>query len=301
MPAILDRLKPGTNKGPADKFSKLVYEASALGATLPPLRARNYTPPLPLDYGVHGRRQPGPGESFWQYRPYQPGDAPRQIDWRKSGRSDQILTREKEWAVPYPVKFLLDSRPSMRYRHSRKDPLKFTRAQVCLAALGEALLRGGEKLYLPGAGGTATDLHGLMHKLDAHGWNPHENYTPTTRCLIVAASDFLDPLPQIESQWREWAGAGIHEAVLLQILDFSEIDLPFSGRYIFSDPNIPGNETLSIGGVETLREAYRERIEHHCAALDSMARRHGWHLIRHITREDTSKPLLRAVQALGGA
>ncbi|TAL27888.1 MAG: DUF58 domain-containing protein, partial [Alphaproteobacteria bacterium] len=32
--------------------------------------------------GLHGRRRVGQGETFWQFRQYQHGDQPRDIDWR---------------------------------------------------------------------------------------------------------------------------------------------------------------------------------------------------------------------------
>ena len=36
--------------------------------------------------GEHGRRNSGMGDDFWQYRPVQPGDSLRMIDWRRSAR-----------------------------------------------------------------------------------------------------------------------------------------------------------------------------------------------------------------------
>ena len=37
-------------------------------------------------HGMHGRRRAGPGEDFWQFRPYSPGDAAHRIDWRRSAK-----------------------------------------------------------------------------------------------------------------------------------------------------------------------------------------------------------------------
>ncbi len=47
--------------------------------------------------GVHGRKRSGPGETFWQYRPYSFGDNVQQIDWHRSARSDRVFIRENEW------------------------------------------------------------------------------------------------------------------------------------------------------------------------------------------------------------
>ena len=45
---------------------------------------------LMVGAGAHGLRRPGPGEEFWQYRPAQPGEPARAIDWRRSARSDAL-------------------------------------------------------------------------------------------------------------------------------------------------------------------------------------------------------------------
>ena len=47
--------------------------------------------------GVHGRKRSGPGENFWQYRPYGFGDSTQRIDWHASAKSDRIYIRENEW------------------------------------------------------------------------------------------------------------------------------------------------------------------------------------------------------------
>ena len=39
-------------------------------------------------YGVHGRRRAGPGENFWQFRPFISGEPAAGIDWRRSARED---------------------------------------------------------------------------------------------------------------------------------------------------------------------------------------------------------------------
>ena len=43
--------------------------------------------------GLHGRRRAGPGESFWQFRPFVTGEAAARIDWRRSARDDRLYVR----------------------------------------------------------------------------------------------------------------------------------------------------------------------------------------------------------------
>ena len=65
--------------------------------------------------GVHGRKRSGPGETFWQYRPYSFGDNVQQIDWHRSARSDRVFIRENEWEAAQSVWLWRDPSASMEY------------------------------------------------------------------------------------------------------------------------------------------------------------------------------------------
>src|SRR5258707_8845883 len=69
--------------------------------------------------GSHGRRRAGPGESFWQFRPYSRDDAPQSIDWRQSAKSDHVFVREREWVAAQTAALWSDLSPSMHYRSHR--------------------------------------------------------------------------------------------------------------------------------------------------------------------------------------
>ncbi len=71
--------------------------AEALAANLPPLLVEAERVAATVAQGVHGRRRVGQGETFWQFRHYEPGDQPQLIDWRQSAKSDQVFVRELEW------------------------------------------------------------------------------------------------------------------------------------------------------------------------------------------------------------
>ncbi|GEQ99548.1 hypothetical protein JCM17845_01720 [Iodidimonas gelatinilytica] len=61
--------------------------------------------------GVHGRRRAGPGDSFWQFRPYENGEQASNIDWRRSGRSDALYVRQQEWETAQNIWFWSIARP----------------------------------------------------------------------------------------------------------------------------------------------------------------------------------------------
>ena len=94
--------------------------------------------------GLHRSRSRGAGLEFAQYRAYEPGDEPRQIDWKLYARSDRFFVREAERESPLTVWLLVDASASMaqadraRPGYSRLDAARGIAA--CLADL--ALLQG---------------------------------------------------------------------------------------------------------------------------------------------------------------
>src|SRR3954464_14814533 len=83
--------------------SETVYRlrtaADAAAATLPPLLVAANRIAATVALGSHGRRRAGPGESFWQFRPYSRDDTPQSIDWRQTAKFDVVFVREREWVA----------------------------------------------------------------------------------------------------------------------------------------------------------------------------------------------------------
>jgi uncharacterized protein (DUF58 family) len=78
----------------AGRLPRLVLEARRVAST--------------LAHGIHGRRRAGPGESFWQFRPFVTGEAASNIDWRRSARDDKLYVREREWEAAHSVWLWID-------------------------------------------------------------------------------------------------------------------------------------------------------------------------------------------------
>src|SRR5919202_4758942 len=126
--------------------------AEQLAARLPPLLVAAERVAATVAQGVHGRRRVGQGDSFWQFRQYQPGDAPQRIDWRESAKSQRLYVRETEWEAAQSVWLWRDPSPSMDYASSAALPTKRARADLLLLALVALLVRGGERATLLGSG-----------------------------------------------------------------------------------------------------------------------------------------------------
>src|SRR5690606_18472365 len=83
-------------------LSRLQRAEQAAG-TLPPLLVAAQRVAATVMHGVHGRRRMGPGETFWQFRHYQPGDPAQRIDWRQSAKATNVFIREHEWVAAQSV------------------------------------------------------------------------------------------------------------------------------------------------------------------------------------------------------
>jgi uncharacterized protein (DUF58 family) len=99
--------------------------------------------------GVHPSRRPGLSREFSQYRPYQPGDEPRHIDWKLFARSDRYFLRESEIDTRVAVSLVLDATGSMQ--HPSGGPAgdrKFDRARAVAAALALLAETQGDAITL---------------------------------------------------------------------------------------------------------------------------------------------------------
>src|SRR6478672_4684015 len=104
--------------------------AEQAAAALPPLLVAAERVATTVAQGVHGRRRVGQGETFWQFRQYEPGDAATRIDWRESAKSQRLYVRETEWEAAQSVWLWRDASPSMDYASTRGLPTKRERADL---------------------------------------------------------------------------------------------------------------------------------------------------------------------------
>ena len=76
-----------------------------------------------IGIGQQASRLRGSGLEFAQYRAYEPGDEPRQIDWKLYARSDKFFVRESERDSPLTAWVLLDASASMARREATSPAL----------------------------------------------------------------------------------------------------------------------------------------------------------------------------------
>lgn len=284
-----------------DGKNNLRREAESLAAMLPALLAEARDVAQMMRSGEHGRRRSGPGDAFWQFRRYQPGDEASKIDWRQSAKASQLYVREREWSTTTIVHLWPDLSSSMRWRSDRHVPEKAHRALVLAASLGFLLVEAGETVHFLGSNAPpATDAAGigrLLAEAAARGPDISLPEAPRGRGHVVLISDFLFEAEQLDRTFAAIADGG-HQGHLVHLLDPEEINWTYQGRLRLS--GVKGEDDVLIASAEGLQDAYRERMATFQSAMEDSARRKGWSFGTAITDQPTLLALIRLHGEIGG-
>ena len=270
--------------------------AEAEASRLPALLARAERLAGAVLLGEHGRRRSGMGDDFWQYRPVQPGDSRRLIDWRRSARSDMQFVKQREWQIAQSVMLWVDEAASMRFSSDDNLPEKTDRARVLALAVAVLLNRGGERVGLTGSAlpprrgeaQIARLAEALMDENEDDYGAPDLRGMPAYgRALLI--SDFLGEVAPVQGALTLAADRGVR-GVMLQVLDPVEEAFPFRGRTIFeSVGGTLAHETLK---ASELREKYLSRLAARKAELKQLCSATGWQYHCHHTSDSAQSALL---------
>jgi uncharacterized protein (DUF58 family) len=277
-------------------------EAEFAAGRLPPLMVQADRIAATVAQGVHGRRRVGQGDTFWQFRHYQPGDSAQSIDWRQSAKSQSAFVRQNEWDAAQSVWLWCDASASMRYRSSPELPEKAERAAVLTLALASLLIRGGERVAVLGAGFPPSGSRAALDRIAVHlsDLAVEDASLPALEPLprhgrLVMFGDMLSPAADIERVVRGFAAMGV-DGHMVQVNDLVEETLPFRGRVRFD--GLEGEGSALIGRVEMVRDDYVELMSSHRKGLADLARSVGWTFTVHHTDRAPQTPLLALYGAL---
>src|SRR5262245_7985002 len=236
--------------------------------------------------GLHRSPRKGFSVEFAEYRPYQPGDDLRYIDWKIAARSDRWVVRQYEEETNLRASLVLDvsrsmawSGASMRFGQDTAAPDRLTKlayAERLTAALALLFLRQRDAVGLvrfddqirssiaprartgqwrrvvaaleePGTG-KASSAPEALHQAAR---------LISRRGLIVLISDLLMDPPEVERAMRALRAAG-HDITVLHVMDPAERDLPVSGEALFVDPE---SELMVPASIADVRAAYHNTVE----------------------------------------
>ena len=274
------------------------HEAASLAARLPNLVIAARKVALSVMHGVHGRRRAGPGETFWQFRPFVSGEPAVRVDWRRSAREDRAFVREREWEAAHTVWMWFDRSPTMRFGSKLGAATKIDRAAVLTLAAAELVVRGGERagflgLTRPLASRAVLDRFAealISDEAQGSGLSPLPPDPPTRASgHAVLVSDFLSPAEELEPRLRRLA-EGSATAEIIVIADPIEETFPFTGHVEFR--GLGEVSTFRVPRAEDLRADYVMRLRNHRDFLRSLCRSLGWGFAVHRTDESPAAALL---------
>lgn len=252
--------------------------------------------------GNHGRRKAGSGDSFWQFRPYMPGDSAAVIDWRRSARADGYFVRQYEWEAARDMWIACDMGPHMQFSSGVSDHTKAEEAAILGVAIAHLLGKGGERVGLlgrserPVAGKYGTDIFAekLVGSIASAPQDLAEVMPPGPGTHTVWISDFLTPVERLRKRLKAIVRGGtrLH---LVQILDAAEETFPYEGRIQFEGPSRTNGHLIE--SAEDIKTRYIKRFTQHQDQLHTLAREAGANVLHHRTDRSLS-PALVSLSAL---
>jgi uncharacterized protein (DUF58 family) len=272
----------------------LADRAASQAKALPPLLVEAERIAATVILGEHGRKRAGPGESFWQYRPYSFGDSTQRIDWHKSARSDRVYIRENEWEAANTLWVWASPTLSMDFKSHLSATTKRERAQLMALAMASLAVRAHERVSAIGSLYAPDHSRGQMVKLASHMLDGQGAALPAFTRMprfssALMTGDFFEPLDEITKSLTPMAAAGISGHVV-QVVDPAEESLPYAGRVEFRE--MAGPIRFLSSKTETLREAYAAKLAEHRAGLSELCRRIGWSFTVHRTDESPTRLLM---------
>lgn len=257
-------------------------------------------------HGVHGRRRAGPGETFWQFRPFISGEAAGGIDWRRSARDDRAYVREREWESAHTVWIWIDRSSSMAFVSELAQASKIERATVLGLALADLLVRGGERVGLIGLTRPLA-TRGVIERfaeaiaLDERLSNVREALPPpvplAARSRVVLIGDFLSEEAEVRRVIAALSAQGAQGHALM-IADPIEETFPFEGHAEFIGAD--GAMRLRAPRAQSLRAAYLGKLARHREAIRAACAMRGWGFAVHRTDRPAAQALLALRMRLEG-
>ncbi len=273
-----------------------------------------------LQTGAYVSHFKGRGMEFDESRPYQPGDDPRNIDWRVTARSREAYTKLFREERERPVLVVADLRSNMHF--ATQGCFKSVIASRAAALISWAAHHRGDRLgglifgdtshleLRPRLGRQAA-LH-YLHQLVSHkDWDHAAAGTATTRehreavftqamaalrrvvrpgSLVVVISDFVGLQRNAQAYLT---GVARHSEVLAVVVsDRLERELPPPGRYrMVSNEQDISIDTFARGAREEYAQAFVKRNDE----LETFLHRYGIHSLALSTDDDPISSLQKAL------
>jgi uncharacterized protein (DUF58 family) len=228
--------------------------------------------------GLHRSPRKGFSVEFADFRPYQPGDDLRYVDWKTAARADRWVVKQYEEETNLRATIILDVSRSMDWRGASEEPrlTKRAYAEQLTAALGLLLLRQRDAVGLirfddavrtsipprarsgqwrrlvaalaESGNGRASDLASALGQAAR---------LVTRRGMVILISDLLVDVDTALPALRGLRAAG-HDVTVLHVMDPAERDFTLAGEARYTDPE---SELDVPAAAADVRAAYRTTVD----------------------------------------
>ena len=228
--------------------------------------------------GLHRSPKKGFSVEFAEFRPYQPGDDLRFIDWRVVARADKWMIKQFQEETNTRAALVLDVSRSMDWSGSPERLTKLRYAEQVVAAIALLLIRQRDavglvryddrlRTVLP-ARARSIQWRRIVHAIEEdEGGGPDSRMAEGIQQgaklirrpgIVVVISDLLVDPDKMEQALRVARAAG-HQVTVLHVMDPAEMELDTRGEAIFYDPEGTLEVTATVSDV---RQAYAKTVKH---------------------------------------
>jgi uncharacterized protein (DUF58 family) len=233
-----------------------------------------------LRVGSHRSSLRGFSTEFTHHRPYAPGDAIRDLDWRVYGRTDRFYTRLYEAETNFDCYILMDASSSMTYASGEVSKLEYSKYLAATLAylilnqrdsVGLSVFDSEVRAHLPPRStmGVIVQIEQLLRDIEP---TPKSSIAKQLhdialqikrRSLVIVISDLLSDVDDIQRGLDHLRFDG-HNVVVFHTLDPYELEFPFTGTWRFD--GLESDEEV-ITQPERIRDEYLENLN---AFLESL-------------------------------
>jgi uncharacterized protein (DUF58 family) len=227
--------------------------------------------------GLHRSPRKGFSVEFADFRPYQPGDDLRYVDWKIAARADRWVVKQYEEETNLRATIILDVSRSMDWRGAPAEQrlTKRAYAEQLVAALALLLLRQRDAVGLirfddalrtsiPPRARTTQWRRLLAALAEPAGGRDSDLATAlaqagrlvTRRGMVILLSDLLVDVEAALPALRALRAAG-HDVTVLHIMDPAERTFSLSGEARYADPET--ELTVPASGSD-VRAAYESTV-----------------------------------------
>ncbi|MEO8563842.1 MAG: DUF58 domain-containing protein [bacterium] len=228
--------------------------------------------------GLHRSPRKGFSVEFADFRPYQPGDDLRYVDWKIAARSDRWVVKQYEEETNLRATIVLDVSRSMEWRGAPAETrvTKRAYAEQLAAALALLLLRQRDAVGLirfddavrtsiPPRARTG-QWRRLVAALAEQGNGRASDLAAaigqaarlvTRRGMVILISDLLVDVDAAVPALRGLRAAG-HDVTVLHVMDPAERDFTLTGEARYTDPESDLDVPAAAADV---RVAYKSTVD----------------------------------------